>query len=346
VSEQTAGLSYGAAGVSREAAARAKRRIAELVESTRNADVVSQAGGFGGLFRVPAGFRKPVLVSSADGVGTKLKVAMMAGRHDTVGLDLVNHCVNDILVEGARPLFFLDYIGMGLLDPRIAADIVAGCARGCRDNGCALLGGETAEMPDFYQPGEYDLAGFIVGMVDEDTRPGAHQVTPGQLLVAVASSGFHTNGYSLLRRVLFDRLRLGIDDRYPETSDTVADVLLRPHRSYLPAVLPLISSAAVSALAHITGGGIPENLVRVLPDGIQAHIDVASWRVPVEFRVVQQRGRVNEKEMFLTFNMGVGMILIVPPDRVDGTLRHLADHGEHAWVIGVVLNGTREVTIR
>jgi phosphoribosylformylglycinamidine cyclo-ligase len=346
MSETTAGLSYGAAGVSRDAAARAKRRIAELVESTRTENVVSRPGGFGGLFRVPAGFRKPVLVSSADGVGTKLKVAMKAERHDTVGIDLVNHCVNDILVEGARPLFFLDYIAMGLLDPRIAAELVAGLARACRDSGCVLLGGETAEMPDFYQPGEYDLAGFIVGMVDEDARPGAHRVSSGQLLVALASSGFHTNGYSLLRRVLFDRLRLGVHDPYPESAETVADVLLRPHRSYLASVLPLLDAGAISALAHITGGGIPENLVRVLPEGIRAHIDLASWRVPLEFRVVQQRGRIEENEMFLTFNMGVGMILIVPPERVDATLARLGERGEQAWIIGVVLNGSREVTIR
>jgi phosphoribosylformylglycinamidine cyclo-ligase len=346
MSETTAGLSYGAAGVSRDAAARAKRRIAELVESTRTADVVSRAGGFGGLFRVPAGLRRPVLVSSADGVGTKLKVAMLAERHDTVGIDLVNHCVNDILVEGARPLFFLDYIAMGLLDPRVAAELVAGLARGCRENGCALLGGETAEMPDFYQPGEYDLAGFIVGVVDEDARPGAHRVTAGQQLVALASSGFHTNGYSLLRRLLFDRLRLGVHDRYPESAETVADVLLRPHRSYAATVLPLLSAGAISALAHITGGGIPQNLVRVLPDGVQAHIDLASWRVPPEFTVVQQRGGIDDNEMFLTFNMGVGMILIVPAERVEATLRHLADNGEQGWVIGVVLDGNREVTIR
>src|SRR5688500_17728929 len=204
-------MDYKSAGVYIDAGTETVRRIRALARSTFTSGVLSDIGSFGGLFRLETGrYRDPVLVSSADGVGTKLKVAMMAGRHDTVGVDLVNHCVNDILVEGARPLFFLDYIGMGLLDPRVAADIVAGCARACRDNGCALLGGETAEMPDFYEPGEYDLAGFIVGMVDEDARPGAHQVTPGQLLVAVASSGFHTNGYSLLRRVLFDRLRLGI----------------------------------------------------------------------------------------------------------------------------------------
>jgi phosphoribosylformylglycinamidine cyclo-ligase len=207
---ETAGLTYSAAGVDREVAGRAKSRIAELVESTRTADVVSRAGSFGGLFRVPTGFTAPVMVSSADGVGTKLKVAIMADRHDSVGVDLVNHCVNDILVEGARPLFFLDYIGMGRLEQRVVVDLVAGLAQGCRDNGCVLLGGETAEMPDFYGPGEYDLAGFIVGMVEEGSRPGAHRVAADDVLIGLAASGFHTNGYSLLRRLLFDEMRLSV----------------------------------------------------------------------------------------------------------------------------------------
>jgi phosphoribosylformylglycinamidine cyclo-ligase len=277
------GLTYGEAGVDREVAARTKDRIAALVESTRTAGVVSRAGGFGGLFRVPAGYAKPVMVSSADGVGTKLKVAIMADRHDTVGVDLVNHCVNDILVEGARPLFFMDYIGMGRLQQHVVEDVVAGLARGCRENGCVLLGGETAEMPDFYAPGEYDLAGFIVGMVDEDARPGAHRVRAGDDIIAIASSGFHTNGYSLLRRLLFDRLGLAVTDPYPDAEASVADVLLRPHRSYAPALLPLIGAGSISALAHITGGGIPENLVRVLPDDIRAVVDRASWSVPPEF---------------------------------------------------------------
>jgi phosphoribosylformylglycinamidine cyclo-ligase len=270
------GLTYGEAGVDREVAGHAKGRIAELVESTRTADVVSRAGGFGGLFRVPAGFRSPVMVSSADGVGTKLKVAMMADRHDTVGIDLVNHCVNDILVEGARPLFFLDYIGMGRLEARVVTELVEGLARGCRENGCVLLGGETAEMPDFYAPGEYDLAGFIVGMVDEDARPGAHRVAAGQVLVALQSSGFHTNGYSLLRRLFFDRLGLGVHDAWPDGGYSVADVLLRTHRSYATSLLPLVADSTIAALSHITGGGIPENLVRVLPDGVTARVQRSS----------------------------------------------------------------------
>ena len=338
-------LSYGAAGVDRDVAARAKSRIAQLVESTRTEHVVSRAGGFGGLFRVPAGYQKPVMVSSADGVGTKLKVAMLAGRHATVGIDLVNHCVNDILVEGARPLFFLDYIGMGRLEQGIIEALVEGLAVGCRDNECVLLGGETAEMPDFYEPGEYDLAGFIVGMVDEDARPGAHRVKAGDVLIGFESSGFHTNGYSLLRRLFFDRLGLGVDDRYPDSEESIADVLLRPHRSYAPTLLPLIANSSVRALSHITGGGIPENLVRVLPDGVRARVDSTTWTVPQEFTAVQRLGRVERDEMFLTFNMGVGMIAVVGQEDVSRVLDQLRAGGESAWVIGALEAGAREVVI-
>jgi phosphoribosylformylglycinamidine cyclo-ligase len=340
------GLSYGKAGVDRDVAARAKSRIAQLVESTRTGDVVSRAGGFGGLFRVPAGFRSPVMVSSADGVGTKLKVAMMADRHDTVGIDLVNHCVNDILVEGARPLFFLDYIGMGRLEQRIVEALVEGLAAGCRDNDCVLLGGETAEMPDFYEPGEYDLAGFIVGMVEEDGRPGAHRVQAGDVLIGLQSAGFHTNGYSLLRRLFFDRLGLGVHDRYPDSDDSVADVLLRPHRSYAPTLLPLIADGRVRALSHITGGGIPENLARVLPTGVSAVIDTTTWSVPEEFATVQRLGEVERDEMFLTFNMGVGMILVVSAADSGSVLAQLTSAAESAWVIGEVRAGEHGVKIQ
>lgn len=339
-------LSYGEAGVDREAAARAKSRIAQLVESTRTGDVVSRAGGFGGLFRVPQGYANPVMVSSADGVGTKLKVAMMADRHDTVGVDLVNHCVNDILVEGARPLFFLDYIGMGRLEQRIVEELVEGLALGCRENDCVLLGGETAEMPDFYDPGEYDLAGFIVGMVDEHARPGAHRIADGDALIGLASSGFHTNGYSLLRRLFFDRMGLGVQDRYPDSNESVADVLLRPHRSYAKVLLPLIADGTITALSHITGGGIPENLVRVLPDGVGAQIERASWQVPAEFQSVQRHGDISDDEMFLTFNMGVGMILVTAADGADATIRALNDAGETAWRIGAVTAAVKGVEIR
>jgi phosphoribosylformylglycinamidine cyclo-ligase len=346
MSEAGPGLSYGAAGVDRDVAARTKSRIAELVESTRTEHVVSQAGGFGGLFRVPGGYRDPVLVSSADGVGTKLKVAMMADRHDTVGVDLVNHCVNDILVEGARPLFFLDYIGMGRLEQHIVEQLVEGLAAGCRDNACVLLGGETAEMPDFYDPGEYDLAGFIVGMVEGQSRPGAHRVRAGDVLLGIASSGFHTNGYSLLRRLFFEHLGRTVHDPYPDSDESIADVLLRPHRSYAHALLPLIDEGRVHALAHITGGGIPENLVRVLPDGAAARIERTSWTVPPEFVTVQTHGRVSDEEMFLTFNMGVGMIVATTAAAADGVAADLSQSGLPAWRIGALEDGDRNVIIQ
>ena len=330
------GLSYRDAGVDREVAERAKNRIGELVASTATEGVLSKVGSFGGLFRVPGGFRSPVLVSSADGVGTKLKVAMRAGRHDTVGHDLVNHCVDDILVEGARPLFFLDYIGMGALDEGIVGQIVAGIAAGCRENGCALIGGETAEMPDFYDPGEYDLAGFIVGMVEEEGRPSSGRVRSGDALVGLASSGFHTNGYSLLRRLLFEKMGLGLEDTFPGTEDAVGEVLLRVHRSYLSAVAPLLEGDRVRALAHITGGGIPGNLDRSTPDTLQAVVDKTSWTVPGPFQGVREAGSVSEDEMFRTFNMGVGMILAVAPTAADGVVRSLREAGEDAWIIGEV----------
>jgi phosphoribosylformylglycinamidine cyclo-ligase len=328
------GLSYRDAGVDRAAAERAKNRIGEIVASTDVEGVLSAVGSFGGLFRVPAGLRSPVLVSSADGVGTKLKVAIRAGRHDTVGHDLVNHCVDDILVEGARPLFFLDYIGMGALDEGVVEALVEGIARGCRQNGCALLGGETAEMPDFYAPGEYDLAGFIVGIVEEEGRPGAHRARPGDQLVGLASDGFHTNGYSLLRRLLFDRLELDLDDPFPEADASVGDLLLRVHRSYLAPVHPLIQQGRVSALAHITGGGIPGNLNRSIPDSLQARVDPSSWELPPEFRGVMNAGGIAESEMFETFNMGVGLILVVPETEAGGVVDELSAAGERAWVMG------------
>lgn len=330
------GLSYREAGVDREVAERAKGRIGKLVASTGTEGVLSRVGAFGGLFRVPSGYRAPVLVSSADGVGTKLKVAMRAGRHDTVGHDLVNHCVDDILVEGARPLFFLDYIGMGVLDEGVVEQLVAGVAAGCRENRCALLGGETAEMPDFYTPGEYDLAGFIVGVVEEEGRPSADRVRAGDALIGLASSGFHTNGYSLLRRLLFDRLGLDLDDPFPGTGEPVGDVLLRVHRSYLEALGPLLDAGRIHALAHITGGGIPGNLDRSIPDGLHARVDRGAWTVPAYFRGVQEAGSIGEDEMFRTFNMGIGMIAVVATSEAEDVAASLRDAGEEAWIIGEV----------
>ncbi|MGH7481807.1 MAG: phosphoribosylformylglycinamidine cyclo-ligase [Longimicrobiales bacterium] len=338
-------LSYRDAGVDRDAASAAKRGILDLIATTSRPEVLSEPGGFGGLFRVPAGYERPVLVASADGVGTKLKVAQRAGRHDTVGRDLVNHCVNDILAEGARPLFFLDYIGMGRLEPGVVDAVVAGVATGCRENGCALLGGETAEMPDFYAPGEYDLAGFVVGAVEDAARLGAARVVPGDALIGLASNGFHTNGYSLLRKLLFERLGLDLDDMFPDLTASVGDVLLRVHRSYLEAVAPLVDEGIVRALAHITGGGLPENLARALPPGVEARVDTAAWTVPDEFLSVERHGGIDAAEMFRTFNMGIGLVLIVGEDVAADVVERLSRGGETAWRIGSVAGGDRGVVL-
>src|SRR5688572_5827031 len=297
------GETYQAAGVDLDAAERAKARLKELVASTRDRNTLSELGSFGGLYAVPQDARAPVLVASADGVGTKLKVAFAAGRHDTVGRDLVNHCVNDILVQGARPLFFLDYLAVGVMDETRVTQVVSGVALGCRDNGCALLGGETAQMPDFYAAGEYDLAGFIVGVVERPRVLDGTAVRAGDALIALGSTGLHTNGYTLARRIVFDRLGLGPDDAFPETGQSVADELLAPHRSYLKPLLPLLAMGRIHALAHITGGGIPGNLPRVLPDGLGAVIERESWNPPAVFRALQHSGDVAPEEMDRVFNM-------------------------------------------
>jgi phosphoribosylformylglycinamidine cyclo-ligase len=339
------GLSYAAAGVDIDAAHRAMKGVAEMVRSTATADTLSELGSFGGLYRVPRDVRSPVLVASTDGVGTKLKVAFASGRHDTVGEDLVNHCVNDILVQGARPLFFLDYVGVGRLEPGVVEALVSGVARGCRANGCALLGGETAEMPDMYAPGEYDLAGTIVGVVEEDRVIDGRGIRPGDAIVALASSGLHTNGYSLARRILFDRMGLGVDDPFPEEEGSVADVLLRVHRSYLRALLPLVEAGRVRGMAHVTGGGVVDNVPRVLPSGVDARFDLGSWSVPPLFRVLQREGGVEEAEMFRAFNMGVGMAVIVAGEDADAAVRDLRGAGEDAWVAGEVVPGEGRVVL-
>ena len=339
------GLSYRDSGVDIDAAHRAMGGISGMLRATRTPDTLSDLGSFGGLYRVPRDVREPVLVASTDGVGTKLKVAFLTGRHDTVGEDLVNHCVNDILVQGARPLFFLDYVGMGQLEPSVVEELVGGIARGCKANGCALLGGETAEMPDFYAPGEYDLAGTVVGVVEEGRVLTGSRVSAGDAVVALASSGLHTNGYSLARRVVFERMGLGTDDPFPEESGTVADVLLRVHRSYLRGVLPLLERDLVHGLAHITGGGLVDNVPRVLPEGLAARIDRGSWSVPPLFRVLQREGGVDEREMFRAFNMGVGMVAIVGAGDAEAVVRELRDAGEEAWVAGEIVSGNREVIL-
>jgi phosphoribosylformylglycinamidine cyclo-ligase len=339
------GLSYAAAGVDIDAAHRAMVGVGQLVRSTATPDTLSELGSFGGLYRVPRDVRQPVLVASTDGVGTKLKLAFLTGRHGTVGEDLVNHCVNDILVQGARPLFFLDYVGLGRLRPGVVEELVGGIARGCRANGCALLGGETAEMPDFYAPGEYDLAGTIVGVVEEDRVIDGSAIRAGDAVVALASSGLHTNGYSLARKVVFDRMALSVDDPFPEEDGSVADVLLRVHRSYLKPLWPLIERGEVRGLAHITGGGLVDNVPRILPKTVDARFDLSSWTVPPVFRVLQRHGAVAEREMFRAFNMGVGMIAVVAADRADAVVAELRGAGETAWVAGEIVPGERKVVL-
>jgi phosphoribosylformylglycinamidine cyclo-ligase len=338
-------MDYKASGVDIDAGQETVRRIKALARSTFTAGVLSEIGSFGGLFRLDTtGWKEPILVSSADGVGTKLKVAFMTNQHRTIGVDLVNHCVNDILVQGARPLFFLDYLATGRLQPDIAEQIVDGLARACRDNGCALLGGETAEMPGFYQEGEYDLAGFIVGAVDGEQLVDGRSISAGDVLIGLPSTGLHTNGYSLARRIAFDHLGLSADSRVEELSGTIGDVLLTPHRSYLHAVYPLVVKGAIKGMAHITGGGITDNLPRILPAGTGARIDRRAWEAPAVFRWLQQSGGVPDDDMFRTFNMGVGLILVCPPALVETVVDDLRTRHESPIVMGDIVRGTGAVS--
>ena len=330
-------LTYKDAGVDLDAAERAKRSLAPLLDAVGDEHTLSGLGAFGGLYAVPAGMAEPVLVASADGVGTKLKVAFASRRHDTVGQDLVNHCVNDILVQGARPLFFLDYLATGDLDENVVGEVVGGVAGACRENGCALLGGETAQMPDFYAAGEYDLAGFVVGVVERERILDGSAVRVGDRLIALPSSGLHTNGFTLARTIVFERMGLGPADPFPGEPGTVQDVLLRVHRSYLGTVWPLLEEGAVRAMAHVTGGGIEGNLPRVLPEGLGARVDCASWSPPNVFRQLRDGGGVALPEMYRVFNMGVGMILAVAPGRERAVLDAL---GGGAWPLGEVREGS------
>ena len=334
-------MDYKTSGVDIDAGTETVRRIRSLARSTFTAGVLSEIGSFGGLFQLETGrFREPVLVASADGVGTKLKVAFLAGRHDTVGIDLVNHCVNDILMQGAEPLFFLDYLATGRLAPSVAEAIVSGMARACRDNNCALLGGETAEMPGFYADGEYDIAGFIVGAVDRTRLINGRAIAVGDVLVGVPSSGLHTNGYSLARRIVFDKLGLSVDSHVPDLRQTVGEALLEPHRTYLPMVQPLLAAGRIKGMAHITGGGITENLPRVLPHGTAALVDATTWTVPPIFQWLQRNGAVPIDDMMRTFNMGIGMILIATRDNAEPLIGELAARGgRDARVIGEIVPG-------
>ncbi len=337
----TNGLTYRESGVDLDAARETKARLAALVAGTRTAAVSSDFGSFGGRFRATPGRE---LVASADGVGTKLKVAFLAARHDTVGADLVNHCVNDILVEGATPLIFMDYVACGTLNPDTVTEVVAGLADACKNNGCALLGGETAEMPDFYAPGEYDLAGFVVGEV-EYPNVGAREFGPGDRLVGLASSGFHTNGYSFLRELLFNRLGLSVTDPFPDHEVSVADVLLRPHRTYLPALATSLTAERIHGLAHITGGGIPGNLDRVLTPTVDAVVRVDAWELPSEFAAVAKTSAADPLELFRTFNMGVGMIAIVREADVEAVESDIRAAGCAAFECGRLVAGEGRVRL-
>jgi phosphoribosylformylglycinamidine cyclo-ligase len=338
-------ITYSDAGVSIDAANAAVERIKKLARGTFNARTLSEIGSFGGMFDGAfPGMSAPVLVASADGVGTKLKIAFMTGVHDTVGRDLVNHCANDILVQGARPLFFLDYVATGVLSPEVIVSVVEGVARGCRENGCVLLGGETAEMPGFYPAGEYDVAGFIVGVVERERAIDGRGVAPGDVLLALPSAGLHTNGYSLARKLFFEVAGCRVDTRLDALGMTVGEALLQPHLSYLRPLEGLLDTGLIKALAHITGGGLLENIPRVLPEGTAVEIERGSWPVLPVFKLMQEIGNVAEGEMYRTFNMGVGMVIICAPGDAD-TVRYHFDSPGQCYRIGRVVEGRREVLL-
>lgn len=339
-------ISYSDAGVSIDAANQTTARIKELAKKTFNERVLTEIGSFGGMFSAAfPEMKEPVLVASADGVGTKLKVAFLANVHNTVGQDLVNHCVNDILVQGARPLFFLDYFAAGKLEPETAADVVGGMAKACRENGCVLLGGETAEMPGMYSAGEYDLAGFIVGVVDKARVIDGKGIEAGDAVLALPSNGLHTNGYSLARKLLFDAGAYSISSVLPELHSTLDDVLLEPHKSYLRPLEKLLDSGLIKGLAHITGGGLLENIPRILPENVAVEIKRGTWEELPIFGIMRQIGNVSDFEMFRTFNMGVGMVIICTENDKQQIKSHLESAGEICSEIGRVVSGSREVRI-
>ena len=326
---------YKQAGVDIDAGDEFVDRIKPLVRSTFRPEVLTDLGGFGGLFRLQASrYADPVLVSGTDGVGTKLKIAFMMDRHDTVGIDLVAMCVNDIAVSGAEPLFFLDYLATGKLAVSKAAEIVKGIAEGCRQAGCALIGGETAEMPSFYRDGEYDLAGFAVGVVDRPKIIDGRTIEAGDVLIGVASSGLHSNGYSLVRRVLLDDGKLAIDQQLPDLDRPLGEVLLTPTRIYAKQILTLAAEFSLKGIAHITGGGVTENLPRIFPAQCHARIDRRTWSPPPIFSLLEKMGRIDREEMHRVFNMGIGLVMAVAPAMADSIIRRLAVLGDQAWVIG------------
>ena len=336
-------LTYRAAGVDIDAGDEAVRRIAPLARATSRPEVLGGIGAFAAFVKIPPKFRQPVLVSSTDGVGSKLKVAFLAGRHDTVGIDLVAMGVNDLLVHGAEPLYFLDYIGCAHLDPARIESIVAGIANGCRQAQCALVGGETAELPDLYAPGEYDLAGFAVGVAEQAKIIDGSRVVPGDVILGLASSGLHSNGYSLARRIVFDVMKLAPDAELPGTGRAVVDELLEPTRIYVTPIAKLLESVEV---AHVTGGGLTGNLPRVLPDGARARIARRAWKVPPVFATLARAGPVDDAEMFRTFNMGIGYVVVVEAGATEAASTVLRAAGETVYVLGEIVAGERGVELR
>ncbi len=344
--ENDTSITYSDAGVSIDAANSAVEKIKRLAQRTFNDRTLTQIGSFGGMFDAAfPNMRQPVLVASADGVGTKLKVAFETNTHDTVGRDLVNHCVNDILVQGARPLFFLDYIATGALVPDTVAGIVEGIANGCLENGCVLLGGETAEMPGFYSDGEYDIAGFIVGIVDREKVIDGKRITPGDCVLALPSVGLHTNGYSLARKLFFEIAGYGVDTRLDTLNMSVGQALLQPHVSYLHSLSDLLNSGKIKGLAHITGGGLTENIPRILPEGTAVTIARDTWPVLSVFQLMKEIGNIPDAEMYRTFNMGVGMAIVCAAEDVDFLKEHFLARGDDCYEIGRVTSGTGEVVI-
>ncbi len=335
--KRTSTSAYAKAGVDIDVKMNALKRAKKMIQKTLTPGVVENWGSFGGLFQSPG--KDALLVSSADGVGTKLKVAVMAGRHDTVGQDIVNHCVNDILVQGAYPLFFLDYVGAARIDEGVFAQIIEGLCKACRENACALIGGETAELPGLYPAGEYDLTGTIVGAVEKKNLITGKGIRAGDVLIGLPSSGLHTNGYSLARRAIFEQAKLKISDRLPGTKQTVGEALLAVHKSYLKPIRALMARMKIQGLAHITGGGFPDNLPRVLPKGLCAVIDRSTWKIPALFAFIQEKGRVDREEMYRVFNMGIGMVVVVREDHVVEALEVLTAAGEKPRIIGWMEKG-------
>lgn len=340
-------LSYKDVGVDIDSANKAIEEIKELVKRTFNEQVLSNIGLFGGLFQPNLeGYEEPVLVSSIDGVGTKLKLAIMANKHDTVGIDLVSHCVNDILVQGAKPLFFLDYIAMGKLNPRTIVEIIKGLTIGCGHAGCALIGGETAEMPDVYKPEEYDLVGTIVGIVDRKKIVDGSKIKVGDIILGLPSSGLHTNGYTLARKICFEIAGLKLHDNFPGLNKTVYDILMAPHTCYAKIMQIIMKLVDVRGMAHITGGGITENLPRILPEGTSAEIDLSSWEIPYLFTFLHKTGNVDDLEMLRVFNMGLGLLFVIPEEHVEKVVKVKEQLGIEIHIVGKIIEGDKKVNYK